>query len=57
MHRPNEGNRIFRKQKGCGDKSTRVIQSKHGAENSFFWIHSNEEWRVTAKNVKIIERE
>jgi len=53
MQRPNEGNRIFRKQEGNDGKSTRVIQSKYGAGNSFFWIHSNEEWRVTAKNVKI----
>jgi len=53
MHRPNEGKRIFRKQEGNGGKSTRVIQSKYGAGNSFFWIHSNEEWRVTAKNLKI----
>jgi hypothetical protein len=55
MHRPNGGNRIFRKQEGCGGKSTRVIQSKYGKGNSFFWIHSNEEWRVTAKNRKIIK--
>lgn len=53
MNRANEGNRIFRKQEGNGGKSTRVIQSKYGAGNSFFWIHSKEEWRITANNVKI----
>jgi hypothetical protein len=55
MHRPQGGNRIFRKQEGNGGKSTCVIQSKYGAGNSLFWIHSIEEWRVTAKNVKIIK--